>query len=434
MRAALWMVVGLGCAPVAGAAEPLACATVRDLIDTRPEAEVLAAIDAADALSPDLLACLRRRGAPAAVLDALAARGLSDETAQVVLTVDDESPTWPNEVGAVLAETARDALPGAVAFALLRDGSLFDGAGAAWWWFDVARDRVYNAMLAGLPENSTAAESDTVLGEDAPLLLDEATRFDAERRLVRTGFRRLLVVSEAPVSGTDAVELRLRVRDLDADTTQDIVRRVSRTASALDDADVSTEVQPSPAAPGTEVLLRVALQERDGTGPASGRTVEVLPGGEPVEAIEVAQGRYSAILRVPPTTRDAWTLSWTYTTAAGGLVSHEVIVPIAVPDATLASTTTRTRKRKGTGGALVGTGIALLGGGAALLTQGLLWNRQLSAAEFDLTRDTYRQATDAQLYGGAAAMAAGIGLIAGGSVMLAPTRGGLQAAIAMRLP
>lgn len=152
------------------------------------------------------------------MLDAVRRRlGREAAPADGSIVVDTSSPDWPEKVGRRASDRIRLVVPEPGGMALVfdgeRDGATSERLSEAWWYLEL-RDRLASALLEGLPPGSQAADAPDALGEDGRDLLDPERRLDAETRLLRLGFRRLVLVREALLEGGGVV-LRATIRDVE---------------------------------------------------------------------------------------------------------------------------------------------------------------------------------------------------------------------------
>lgn len=314
---------------------PITCDLVMGMVGLMPIDNIVAAIEGQRPLAPRLLQCLSEREAPAALIDAVNRRlGRTQGSGQSVLEVDPSDPRWPETAGRGIADAAALVYPGQVPVAVIYAAV----EGVSWvetWWYRELGDRVGASLLSRLPEFSEAAESPSVLGEDAEDLLYEDSRPAAEQLLRRLGFRRTMVVTETPFAGTKAVDVAFVIRDLDTgEVREGRTRLVPPDAAKDDDVDVSTALSPSEARPGESVVFTVVMDKRDGGGPASGRRVEVFAQGSSLGVMrEDDPGRYDITVPIPEGMDADLPVTWTYVRDDGGLVTKGFEVPVVVPEA-----------------------------------------------------------------------------------------------------
>ncbi len=414
--------------------EPLTCEFLLGMVGTVDTAAIVDVIEGDRPIKQSVLRCLRAAEAPGAVVAAVERR-LDKKIRSLdgdVIDVRPNDPYWTDAAGRKLADSVLLTSPGTRAFAVINAEPTVDPS--VHWWFLASMDKAFGVALEALPEGSTAAESPAVLGDQARDLLggDDSLRFQAEQVLINKGYTRLLVLQPTPVGETRAVDVTFVVRDLDGEIERNGRLRVAPVADASD-VHVVTEVRPPHPAPGESVVFSVSLRDRQDDRPLIERTVDVLADGEKIATLpQVRAGTYEGPLLVPEDAYQAWRLTWTYDTDEGDLVSTPLVIPLQ-GHTSMAFTTDRSKpKRKAAGAGLMVGGAVALGAGVGLLVNGILWNQQLASADHDLTRDTYRQQTDAQLGGGAAASAVGLGMLIGGGVMVAPQKGGAAVAFATR--
>ncbi len=354
----------------------LDCDFVLKAIGVIPVDVLVDAIESDRPIAPDLLGCAEKAEAPAAVVDAIRRRLAiaADQTDTPWIVVDTADERWPEALGRRLAPAIQVLQPGNVPMVVMfvREE---DRALPPWWYLEF-QDRVAGRLLERLPPDSAAAESPEVLDAEAWSLLDPTLAPDLHDRLRRMGYRRVLLIQESPVVGSDATDLAIEIRNLDdASSRSSIVRVLPQDATSPDPGAVRVKVtaRPSPAPPGGTVELAVdpiggALQPGE---------VSVWHGGVRLAVLEPIDISWLGTVAIPEEARGSWDLHVVHPTDAGGLGWLKVSVPIkagADPDGKarrldaeydLATTSASRKKSKVVKrvGVLIGAG---LGGGADL--------------------------------------------------------------------
>lgn len=368
----------------AQAEEPLDCDFVVKAVGVIPVDVLVDAIEQTLRVDPTLLGCAERAEAPAAVVDAIRRRlGLATDRVDAPwVPVDTADPSWPERLGRTLAEAVQVVDPGEVPMVVLFHRPM-DAPNPPWWYLEL-RDRVASKLLERLPDPSAAAESPSVLDAAALDLLDADLALDLHDRLLRMGYRRVLILQERPVPGTDATDVDLEVRNLDSDSVRTgLVRLLPATATLPPPGAVRVKVlaTPSPAAPGVPLTLEVAPVK----DPLPDGPVEVWSGGQRLAVLLQADGDppgWRGVIDVPMEVDNPWPVHIVHPTEEGGTGWLRVEVPIKAgasedgPTRRLSGAyddATRTVRRRGGGktvkrvGVIAGAGV---GGGLDLFDDG----------------------------------------------------------------
>ncbi len=359
----LWWRAGLAGLMVAGmsgdarAQEAISCDFIMTANGLISGAELVRAIESGQRpLANNLQGCLEDRGAPAELINAVRRRMGRPEMAGAgsVIPVDTANAQWPQEIGKRLADLTRFLAPGNRPSAILYKKD-WDAQPA--WWYAEFQDKVADALLTRLPSGSAAADHPDVLDVDAVDLLDPQARVAAEQLLGKMGFRRTLVIEETAGSSEGIVNVKMWVRDLDAegygDDRGEGTIQLVRAENAEDDVDVNavTEIVSDRPAdkikqvrPEEAVKLTVSLKDPTNGEPVDGRRLDAVAAGKTIGEFErIEPGVFEIVVPIPPheeipatdpedldndDAQGEWVVSWTYNRADGGLAIHELRIPI----------------------------------------------------------------------------------------------------------
>ncbi|MCB9665286.1 MAG: hypothetical protein H6732_14340 [Alphaproteobacteria bacterium] len=298
--------------PARAAGKEFTCDTILALIGVASIDQIVQSIqDPTNSVRRDALACLIDADAPAQIVNAVQKRlGVEEDdggaSAIPWVEVDPDNEEWPEQLGSRIARQIRLVAPGEVPLVVLFQRS--DAEMLLPWWYVELRDRVASSMLLSLPARSAAAESPLVLGDDADRLVDPSAREEVEDTLQNMGFRRVLLLSEAPAVGTQGIDLTFTVRPIDAgEERTSLIRAVpAGTEEATEDVRFLVMTS-STVRPGERLLAEVkALRDAEAC-----ESVEAWSDGLLVGRLS-SEGGGSYLLRttVPEgVTGKAWTIS-----------------------------------------------------------------------------------------------------------------------------